>query len=79
MWSNVAVLLQCCSLFCVAFHYTCLVGLPRDLADVCSHYRRYSGRSVTLTTRLIMVPRVSNAWIGHIQISKHMMLINNRV
>jgi hypothetical protein len=58
MWSNVAVLVQCCSSFGVTFHYTCLVGLPRDLADVCSHYRRYSGRSVTLTTHL-MVSRLA--------------------
>ena len=37
----------------------CLVGLPRDLTDVCSHCRRYSGRSVTLITHLLMVPMLA--------------------
>ena len=37
----------------------CLVGLPRDPTDVCSHCRRYSGRSVTLITHLLMVPMLA--------------------
>jgi len=59
MWSNVAVLEQCCSLFGLTFHYTCLVGLPRVLADVCSHYRTSSGRNVALTIHVLMVPRLA--------------------